>query len=204
MCWFGSKMSKNREDAFNSLKSNIGVPYMFINNDNVYQYQHKKYPYHKAFKYLSGNHKSDYLRSYLLHHYGGGYHDIKYRDLSWKNQWNDFKDPNVWIKSRREKYNQIGTMGWVICRPNTKYTKELLNLIHKKLDENYYYLKKNSSKNQNQIFYREQPFSKVNDKKDSYPLRWLEIMGEHFHLLMYKYKKHLIFGLPDASKKKYL
>ena len=61
---------------------------------------------------------------------------------------------NVWIKSRREKdpnhigynidkpetkfiqekYNQIGTMGWVICRPNTKYTKELLNLIHKKLD----------------------------------------------------------------------
>lgn len=37
-----------------------------------------EYPLHKAFEFLSAVHKSDYLRSYLLYHYGGGYSDVKH------------------------------------------------------------------------------------------------------------------------------
>lgn len=35
-------------------------------------------PIHKAFEFLSLIHKSDYLRCYLLYHYGGGYTDVKH------------------------------------------------------------------------------------------------------------------------------
>ena len=104
--------------------------------------------------YYKINHKSYYLRSYLLHNYGGTYNDIKYRNISWINEWNDFKNKNVWIKYRREtrpshigydidnpksiwiqnKYSDIGTMCWVICRSQTNYTKELLTDIEKNID----------------------------------------------------------------------
>jgi hypothetical protein len=36
------------------------------------------HPLHEGFEYLSGVHKSDYLRSYLMNFYGGGYSDIKH------------------------------------------------------------------------------------------------------------------------------
>ena len=222
ICWFGNSISENRYQALKSLIKNIGVPYILVTDDNVFDFQHNQFPFHPAFKNLSGNHKSDYIRAYLLHHYGGGYHDIKYRDLNWKNQWNDFKNPQVWIKSRREKqpshigfnidipetrwiqqkYNDVGTMGWVICRPYTKYTQELLDIIHQVLDKHYHNLLKNPSTHSGG-YYSNNPFGKVRDINNNYPLRWLEIMGEHFHLLMYKYKNHLIFGLPDVVSKNY-
>ena len=158
----------------------------------------------------------------MLHNYGGGYHDIKYRNTDWKGQWNSFTNPNVWIKSRPErfagwvgydidnsetkwiqsKYKELGTMCWVICRPKTPYTQELLNNIEKKLDKHYKNLKTNPSKNHSG-YYSNKPFSKVEDVTKMYPLRWLELMGEHFHSLMYKYKDHMIFGLPDSSGKSY-
>jgi hypothetical protein len=46
-----------------------------------------EYPLHPAFKYLSYVHKSDYLRSYFMHFYGGGYADIK--KYSSNNNWKE-------------------------------------------------------------------------------------------------------------------
>lgn len=40
-------------------------------------------PLHKAFQYLSPVHKSDYLRAYFMHFYGGGYADIKHIHFNW-------------------------------------------------------------------------------------------------------------------------
>jgi hypothetical protein len=222
ICWFGSTISENRKNALLSLIKNIGVPYILITDDNVYSFQVKNKPYNKAFYFLSGNHKSDYLRSYLLHNYGGGYHDIKYRNISWVNEWNDFKNKNIWIKSRHEtrhshigydidnpksiwiqdKYSEIGTMGWVICRAQTNYTKELLTEIEKTLNKHYFNLVKNPSKT-NGGYYSDKPFNKVNDPENNYPMRWLEIMGEKFHLLMYKYRDNMILNLPDADLRNY-
>ena len=217
--WFGRKISNNRLKALNNLISNIGVPYILITEDNYKLFEDKKNKIHPAFEYLSGNHKSDYLRSYLLHHYGGGYHDVKYREKSWINEWDTFKDKKIWIKTRREtqpfyigydidnpetkfiqdKFNELGTMGYVICRQKTKYTKELLEKIHSKLDFHYENLKKNPSEKP-EGYYADTPFEKVSNVGCSYPLRWLELMGEHYHLLMYKYKEHINFELPDTVK----
>lgn len=136
-------MSKNRFVAYKSLVENIGVPVILITSKNFPSFIKQSHPIHKSFDLLSGVHKSDYMRVYLLHHYGGGYHDIKHREESWKDCWGDWLfDNNIWIYGRREnnrraigyppneshirnKYNKLVTMGWVICKPNTEYTKIL-------------------------------------------------------------------------------
>ena len=50
-------------------------------------------------------------------------------------------------------------------------------------------------------YYADKPFDLAPNK--SYPLRWLEVAGEHFHPLMLKYSQHIKFGLPDALSKRY-
>lgn len=72
------------------------------------------------------------MRAYLLYHYGGGYHDINYRQESWKDFWSDWLiDDNIWIFGRRaigyppnakhfrNHFDKLVTIGWVICKPNT-------------------------------------------------------------------------------------
>tara|TARA_Y100000992_G_scaffold31131_1_gene17435 strand:+ start:630 stop:1385 length:756 start_codon:yes stop_codon:yes gene_type:complete len=220
--WFGKNISDNRLAALNSLIDNIGVPYILITDDNYQSFILHNSPLHEAWNYLSGVHKADYLRCYILHHYGGGYHDIKFRDKDWINQWDSFNDKNIWIKSRKEKrkgwvaydidnpdskwiqdqYNELGTMGWCICRPNTPYTSELIQKIHSKFDYHLINLKKNPSSKQ-EGYYANKPFDKINDIENNYPIRWLEILGELYHPLMYKYKEHLCFELPDVIYKKF-
>ena len=171
------------------------------------------------FPYLSGNHKSDYMRAYLLHHYGGGYHDIKHRSIGWENEWtndNWTQNNNVWIYGRQEsyesaigyppgskhiqkQYNKLVTMGWVICRKQTEYTTDLLNLLNKVLDTHRAKLIMYPAINPGG-YYSDTPFDSA--LPNGYPLRWLEMMGEFSHNLMLKYNTHIKFGLSDAEKSK--
>jgi hypothetical protein len=223
VCWFGSftKYSKlmppNRLNAFKSLVNNINIPVILITDFNYRYFEVATDPIHEMFKYLSGVHKSDYMRGYLLHHYGGGYHDIKYRSIGWENEWdkdNWVYDNNIWIYGRQEnKESAIGyrpgmkyiqkefaklvTMGWVICKPHTEYTRELLRSMNSKLDEYTDKLIMYPAQNPGG-YYAQTPFD--NAPPNSYPLRWLEMMGEISHFLMLTYQSHIKFGLPDAEK----
>jgi hypothetical protein len=223
VCWFGGyqvesqKMSKNRFAAFKSLVEKIGVPVILITSKNFPSFIKQSHPIHKSFDLLSGVHKSDYMRTYLLHHYGGGYHDIKHREESWQDCWGDWLfDDNIWIYGRREnnrraigyppnanhicnKYNKLVTMGWVICKPNTNFTATLLHKIDDILDQKYSELIAYPGYN-SAGYYHENPFQMAEEK--NYPLRWLEIMGEISHPLMLEFTDHIKYGLPDAIKKK--
>jgi hypothetical protein len=223
VCWFSgynieyNKMSINRFEAFKSLVTNIGVPVILISNKNYKYFIKNSNPIHKAFELLSGNHKSDYMRAYLLNIYGGGYHDIKYRKDSWENCWDDWLyDDNIWIYGRKEGtrrnigyppgqihirqyYNKLITMGWVISKPNTIFIKKLLDKIEKILDEKYDNLIKNPGYNSGGYYYNN-PFQMA--EENNYPLRWLELMGEISHPLMLEFTEHIKYGLPDALKKK--
>ena len=223
VCWFGGyqvdnqKMSKYRFEAFKSLVENIGVPIILITSKNYLHFIKKNDQIHPSFNLLSGNHKSDYMRAYLLYNYGGGYHDIKHRKESWKDCWNDWLfDDNIWIFGRRENnrraigyppnhnhirnyFDKLVTMGWVICKPNTEYTKILLQKIEKVLDEKYSALVSYPGCNSGG-YYHENPFQMA--EENNYPLRWLEVMGEISHPLMLEFLDHIKYGLPDAIKKK--
>lgn len=226
ICWFGTEsnpnpqMSPNRFDAFKSIVKHIRVPIILITDENVDCFIKYGHPIHPAFKYLSGVHKSDYIRCYLLMHYGGGYHDIKFRDSAWTSCWDEdnwLEDKNIWMYGRKEKnmgaighppgedgiktmYDKLATMCWIICKPNTPYLIELNNSINSILDKHIDALKQCPGENPGG-YYSENPFSMADP--NIYPIRWLELLGEIFHPLMLKYTDHIKFGLPDALKKRY-
>ena len=226
ICWFGVQgdeipyMSLTRFNAFQNLIKNIDVPIILISELNYKWFIKKNHTLHESFQYLSGVHKSDYFRCYLLLHYGGGYHDIKFREESWKNCWNDddwLENENIWMFGRREKYegaigyppgmkyiqkeyNKLITMCWIICKPNTLFLIDLVKQIENKLDYHMNNLIKYPAKLPKGYYYNK-PFDLV--PEESYPIRWLEILGELFHPLMLKYNEHIKFGLPDALKKRY-
>lgn len=223
ICWFAGYqlnyeiMSINRHKAFKSLVENIGVPVILITLKNYNYFIKKNHPIHHSFNLLSGVHKSDYMRAYLLNHYGGGYHDIKYRQESWKDCWGDWLfDDNIWIYGRRENnkraigyppqsshireyYDKLVTMGWIICKPNTKYTNILLQKIEDILTKKHLELVLHPGF-KSSGYYHENPFQMA--EENNYPLRWLEIMGEISHPLMLEFIYNIKYGLPDAIKKK--
>ena len=83
--WTGNElMSENRLKALWTIFKNTGRPVAFITKDTLPQWIHPEHPLHPAYEYLSSTHKSDYLRCYLMHLYGGGYADIKYTTVQWE------------------------------------------------------------------------------------------------------------------------
>jgi hypothetical protein len=221
ICWFGHtkgftpEFTVRRFNAIVNLIESIKVPVILLTWDNYKSFDIPSYPMDPGFEYLSGNHKSDYLRAYMLYHYGGGYHDIKYRELSWENEWDKFLDPNIWMIGRRElksdnigfsngdewvqqEYRKLVTMGWVISRPKTEYIKVLLENITKKLKEKSDALQNNPAIQSRQVH-------QVCDDKDTYlyPFRYLELMGEMSHRLQLDYTNHINYTLPDILYKTY-
>lgn len=221
ICWFGHKkdftpgFTVRRYKALLSLVESLKVPVIMLTWDNYKSFEVKSSPMHPGFEYLSGNHKSDYLRAYMLYHYGGGYHDIKYRELSWDKEWDKFVNPNVWIIGRRElkpdcigfppgeewiqqEYKKLITMSWVISRPKTKYLDDLLNEINVRLDSNLDNLLTNPA-----FQSRQSEQTNMESQNYLYPFRWLELMGEIFHKLLLSYTDYIDYTLPDIIYKTY-
>ena len=83
--WSGNnQMSENRKRCLDSLEKNAGCSVVLVTAENLHSHIIKDHPLHPAYEYLSLTHKSDYLRAYLMYHYGGGYSDIKFNSVSWE------------------------------------------------------------------------------------------------------------------------
>ena len=168
--WTGTnQMNQNRLDGIESIKKITGVNVKLINVQNLNDYILPNYPLHPGYKYLSRVHKADYLRCYFMHHYGGGYADIKRQTGSWKKFFDQINnDKNIWMIglggfnppskafgiAYPEEYNQkqrdlltkyhnkmVG-VSFMICKPRTPFTTEWYNNMHKMLDKYLHKLKK--------------------------------------------------------------
>lgn len=83
--WTGDNpITENRKKGLEALEKNAGVPVKLITPKNLHEYIKPEYPLHKGYELLSLVHRSDYLRCYFMHHYGGGYADVKPFEHSWK------------------------------------------------------------------------------------------------------------------------
>lgn len=203
-----NKMSENRRVCLDSIVDNLGSNIILVAPDNLDQYVVPAHPLHPAYKYLSATHKSDYLRTYFMHFFGGGYTDIKRH----RNNWSPYfeilaKDDNTWICGYREggedcigyrpyaKYwNKLIGNGCYICKPNTPLTRvwysEMIKLLDGRLEE----LKKH-------------PATHIRDHKDlgtGYPIEWNEVGGRIFHRISYDYVDHINQNLPACSFENYL
>ncbi len=208
--WTGNnKMSINRRRCYNSIKKNIGVPVVLVTPKNLNKFIHKDYPIHPAFKYLSLVHKSDYLRTYFMHLYGGGYTDIKQTDVNWKPFFKNLNSQsNKWCNGyteiaggtasndseiHKKYYNYIGN-GAYIFKPRTQITKKWFDTLNIKLDENYEKLKENPG----------QLCDSKNDCKETkYPIYWSYLLGSHFHDILKPYQDKILHDLPLINTNNY-
>lgn len=218
--WFGGPkdpipiMSNNRKAALNSMKKNLGVDIIVITKENLSQYITT--PLHPAFKYLSGNHKSDYLRIYFLHHFGGGYSDIKFYNKSWR------KAFNIINSTSRSHLYMIGTslygQNWVAHPKGMEWLKQYWRRL---LSNGYFIMRKDTPLTR-------EWFSKVNEilnnklkllrvfpspsnrcckpeegQDKNYPIEWNELCGRILQPLQFKYIKNILNALPRPSNSNY-
>jgi hypothetical protein len=201
--WFGKGMSPNRKFHYDRLREQCGCNFLLITDENIYKYIHPNVTLHPAFEYLSETHKSDYLRTYMMHLYGGGYCDIKMTTGDWNSHFDTLlTSPDKWIcgypeehpdhiacDSVRDKWRSLIGVISFICKPNTpltdKWYNEMINLLDSKLP----YLKEN-------------PATYPQDRSETgsnYPLAWNEMLGRIFHCICAEYIDHILPTLPRPT-----
>ena len=158
---------------------------------------------------LSGIHKADYMRSYLMYNFGGAYTDIKsHLQLDWIKFFKDFQ-PDAWVYGGREygpggvgcatdvlshlgietncttlrkDYFSLVHNGAYIFRRHSPFAREWLDRNNKQLDDLEHALGLHPS-----------PISGrcCQNGEGGYPIRWAQLHGELFHPLCWKYSNHV-------------
>ena len=212
--WVGNNnlvMNQNRIDGLESIKNNSNVNFILINNENLSDHILEGYPLHEGFNYLSDVHKADYLRTYFMHHYGGGYTDIK--PCSW--DWNPYFDQlecsdafgigapedegelSVTPKQRPwlgQHWDKLMTNDLYIFKPNTEFTTKWYNTLLRIMDVKFNNLQKFPAKSSREA---------ADTVVTRYPIDWGEILIEIFHPLCYEYTDRLIKTMPYPITQNY-
>lgn len=203
-------MSEQRKQCLISLQTMSNCNVVFLDKDTIMPYILSEHPLHPAYMYLSETHKADYLRTYFMNFYGGGYSDIKYTTQSWIPSFDALDQSDKWICG----YKEIGPLGvatgpdnrelasyWkdligngaYICKSQSPLTKEWYSDMIKLLDSNLELLKLH-------------PASHPQDsaeKRTGYPIEWNEMLGRIFHRISYKYKEYILNSLPAPRFSQY-
>jgi len=198
--WTGNnELTPNRKRCIESIKKNAGIPFVLVTPNNLSNFILPNYPLHPAYEYLSTNHRSDYLRSYFMHHHGGGYIDIKHIKKSWLNAMEKLNrhttkwavgypelapsmippQPHNKLNSqlRNNYYRIIGNAGFIF-KPGSPFTEEWSKLVEEKLSANYDKLKSNPGN--------------IWGSNRGYPLPWASLQGSIFHPLCLKYSEFIL------------
>ena len=200
--WTGdNEITPNRLVGIKSLEKVTGVAVKLITPKNLSEYIKKDDPLPEAYQYLSLNHRSDYLRSYFMYHYGGGYADIKTYFMSWQKAFDKLEQSDAYVMG----YPEVGFWGaashdiehvalkrdvfthWrylvgngaFICRPHTKMVAEWHTAVKNRLINFTDQL-------------REHPAKDIFGKNVDYPIPWGGMQGEIFHPFCLKYKDKLL------------
>jgi FkbM family methyltransferase len=207
--WTGTNpMSPHRAEALLSIYGQICCPVMFLNVNNIRKWEQPSSPFHAAFDFLSETHKSDYLRCYLLHHFGGGYTDLKRTTLSWMPSFELLREsPDAFglgykeigphgvapcgepLESElRRNYDKLIGNSAYIFKKDTLFTRRWIASVHSLLDAKLDMLRLHPARHpmdQTNVVLPDQSVSQ-------YPLRWSEMLGDIFHPLAYEFRNHLI------------
>lgn len=203
-------LSETRFASVQNMEKTLGVPVHFVTHNTLQNWILREHPLHEAYQYLSAVHRSDYLRCYFMHHYGGGYTDIKQHYESWKAYFKEVNEnPNIDIIGYQEigpngiagvsdkdlyqkmclAYKEMIGCGCFISKPDTQITREWYFEVNSILDSKLSELKKFPAKHARDCV----------GSGSGYPISWTEIMGNIFHPLIYKYRNHVSINLPKAN-----
>jgi len=204
-----NEMSIFRQNNIKELRNRCGVNFLLLKPNDIKLYELPDHPFHESYSYLSATAKSDYLRSYFMNFYGGGYVDIKFCDYNWNQYYDqleqsdkyaigylpvgaenvavDPEDPDgITIQSHWQELIGAGAM---ICKPKTAFTVYWFKLMTDILD---------SKKDKLKAY----PAQHVRDRQgwkgtnSNYPLRWAEIGPETLFKSAFTFKDKITVGLP--------
>ncbi|WP_163130245.1 hypothetical protein [Agarivorans sp. Alg241-V36] len=216
-------MSEARLNCLNQLKAVSNANVILVTPDNLTEFVAKKEPLHPAYEFLSETHRSDYLRCYFMHHFGGGYSDIKETPQSWSPAFNLLNSSSdLWTIGYQEPSSQhlkfppgsnleeeyrrnwrffIGN-GAFIYKAQTPITQEWYEQVNNLLDENLEALNDFPAQHPQDKWKRKSSnliLRTLRLGRSRYPLRWEQLMGEIHHPLSYKYRMHIKRTLPAPS-----
>lgn len=106
--WTGTNnMSDNRIRCLNNLKQVSGANIILVTPKNLNEFILPTEPLHPAYNYLSETHRADYLRTYFMNFYGGGYSDIKETTGNWIKSFDELNRSDKWIIGYKELPNGV-------------------------------------------------------------------------------------------------
>jgi len=197
--WTGDNhMSENRQRCLSDLITNSECNVKLITKYNLNEYILPEHPLHESYQYLSETHKSDYLRTYFMNFYGGGYSDIKMTTGSWNKHFDDLINSDKWICGYKEinggvayepvqlYYDSLIGNCCYICKPQSPLTIEWYNEMIALLDSKLELLIKNPSSFPQDCA----------ERGTGYPIEWNEMLGRIFHKVSYKYLDKIMNTLP--------
>lgn len=189
-----------RRYALNTMEQVTQCKVVFVTKQNLSEFILPDHPIHEAYQYLSDVHKSDYLRTYFMHFYGGGYSDVKFHMKSWVPSFHYIQRTNAWICGYREfsadgvacehlkpMWDQLIGNGSYICKPQTPLTTKWYSRMVALLDERLPELKAHPAKH-------------PRDHKElvgGYPIGWNELLGKIFHQVCSEHIDYVLQALPS-------
>ena len=198
--WTGrNELTTNRARNLERIRAtNPDSDVVLVTPDNLGDFLVPGHPLHPAYDHLSLVHKSDYLRTYFMHHHGGGYTDIKEPPGAWLPLIERLQqDPGKWALGYRElsvdmcsqlpgrlgrdlkiHHRRIIGLGAFIMRPGTPFTTEWYEELHARLDSYADALSKHPGD--------------ARGTNPGYPIPWTGILGDIVQPLCLKYREHLI------------
>lgn len=206
--WTGENpMSSQRRECLSSIQKKSGVEVILITPKNLNQWILQDHPLPEEFDCLSLVHKSDYLRSYFMYHFGGGYTDIKQCLHSWLPAFTELNN------SRKIGlgYTEINKKSVACLHENTEYSIRDIFNFNEKIKSNFKLLIGNCAyifKPQNPVFYHLLKEQNLRLKEYSeqlkhhpgnafgsnagYPIPWTALLGDIFHPIVYMLEAEII------------
>jgi hypothetical protein len=214
--WFGPEMSPTRSNCLLSLQKNSGVKIQLITEENLKDFILPSVPLHKGFQYLSSTHKSDYLRSYFMYYYGGGYTDIKKCHYDW-NIYFDMLDNSdkdfIGSRERAKKhianyevareYQNLVTVINFIFKPKTNFAKIWYDKTQQLMDEKIEELVKNPGHYHPRAILGGIHMEPNLHTDSKYPFEWNELLGRILHKLQWEHYGSYLFDMPFPDQKGY-
>lgn len=225
--WAGGEMSEVRVRSLRHMADHVQVPVFLVTGETFFDLEVSDFPIHPAFLKLSAVHQSDYVRTYLWHHYGGAWHDVKATEIDFSGLWEVFSDDTVYLLGRPETkggparvmdsegrwmpdYWQylISVIAW-IGRPSTPFSAEMMDALNRYLDQHAELLSKYPGRHprekkieSNTIVGRgiKQTYYLFSGRTPQYPIPWT-LFGNIFHPLNLQYRGNVATNLPaDLNK----
>lgn len=216
--WFSPVISETRKAALSVLHQSVSN-LVLLNTPRFYALENQEIPIHRAFKYLTDVHKSDYARAYVMYFYGGGYSDVKPNSFDWKPYFDKLysseydaigyaeKNPGdiaIFYSDKETKdyvdknYYRFMGNGHYIFKPKTDMAFKWITEIHQKLDIIYDKLISNPGIT---VHITDPTYKQL--LKD-YPLEWNEICGKILHKLQYEYRlENILTDMPFTNNVNY-